>query len=72
MRFVAAFKVSLCDSGDSTREEYGAVATDNFTDAMDEIEDYYGDDIFKIELSFVDKGIVNFSKETYETMLREG
>ena len=58
---------------DSKHEQYersGFVPCDDFTDAMSEIERYYGEEIISIQLELLDLSFLEMTKEMVDEVVR--
>ena len=74
MKLYVAKVVSYCEGEDGPITDYLVIAGESFTDIMEQLEDYYGDDIDNIHLDLVnpEQGFVRLSNEqTYEAIKEE-
>ena len=50
---------------------YHALRAKNWTDMIEQLNSYYGDDMVSFTATWCDAGIAELSKEEYERLLRE-
>lgn len=70
-KYTARFDVVCYD--DSRHEQYersGFVSCDDFTDAMSEIERYYGEEIISIQLELLDLSLVEMTKDMADEVVK--
>ena len=63
-KYVGLFSAELCSALDNKIETiYGATSCDSFTEAMEQIEDYCGDELVSCNVQLLDRPVLTFSKE---------
>ena len=75
MKLFVAKVVWYCDGEDGPQTDYLVVAGDDFTDALKELENYYGEDIDNIHLELInpENPFVRLPDEqTYEAIKERG
>lgn len=64
--FTAEFGYSNENGGFITETEHGIMPADNFKDAMDQIEIYYGQELISIKIELFDATVFTFADEHYK------
>lgn len=64
--FTAEFGYSNEDDEFTTETEHGIIPADNFKDAMDQIETYYGQELISIKIELFDASVFTFADEHYK------
>ena len=75
MKLYVAKVVWYCEGEDGTITDYLVIAGESFTDIMEHLEDYYGDDIDNIHLEIInpENPFVRLPDEqTYEAIKERG
>lgn len=71
-KYVGLFSAELCSAIDNNMETiYGATCCDSFAEAMEQIEDYCGDELVSCNIHLLDQPVLTFSKEIYEKIKKE-
>ena len=75
MKLFVAKVIWYCDGEDGPQTDYLVVAGDDFTDALRELENYYGEDIDNVHLKLInpENPFVRLPDEqTYEAIKERG
>ena len=75
MKLFVAKVVWYCDGEDGPQTDYLVVAGDDFTDALRELENYYGEDMDNVHLELInhERPLVRLSDEQiYEAIKERG
>lgn len=75
MKLFVAKVVWYCDGEDGPQTDYLVVAGDDFTDALKELENYYGEDMDNVHLEVInpEHPFVRLpDKQTYEAIKERG
>ena len=64
--FTAEFGHYNEDNKFITETEHGIIPADNFKDAMDQIEIYYGQELISIKIELFDATVFTFADEHYK------
>ena len=68
---VYLFKVDYYDSiDDKTRKLFHAVRDEKFVDAVEQVEDYYGNELCGFTVDCLEDDLIQISEETYNKMLK--
>ena len=75
MKLFVSKIIWYCDGEDGPQTDYLVVAGDDFTDALRELENYYGEDIDNVHLELInhERPLVRLPDEqTYEAIKERG
>lgn len=68
---VFLFKVNYYDSFEEVEKEaFSVIRTKSFTEAVEEIEKYYEDELIGFTVNWIGDDLIFISEETYNRMLR--
>ena len=69
--YVFLFEVEYYDSfKDKTITAYHAVRAEKFVDAVEQVEDYYGNELCGFTVDCLEDDLIQISEETYNKMLK--
>lgn len=69
--YTALFKVTFCNEFNETKVTCGAINCSNFTHAMNQVEEYFGDDLIDCHIELIDQAILTFNEEIYNKIKEE-
>lgn len=70
-KYMCAYKVEVCYEGNYCYE-YGIVPATSYTDAMGQIEDYYGDELCTIEhMELLDVSMLTMNEELWRKVIEQ-
>lgn len=64
------FKIKYYDSIDEVeRKTFSVIRAESFATAVEEIEEYYGEDLLGFTIDWIDDGLIFIPEEGYDKML---
>ena len=67
---VFLFKVRYYDSDDKVeRKAFGVTRAESYATVVEEIEEYYGEDLLGFTVDWIDDGLIFITEEVYDKML---
>ena len=67
---VFLFKVKYYDSVDEVeRKAFSVIRAESYTEAVEEIEEYYGEDLLGFTVDWIEDDLIFITEEIYDKML---